>query len=77
MVHLPYTYKNLLVLDRGIVIFLFVLILYLQVNNFSVIPGHFSVLNCTKKRVKCLAQGHNTVLQVTLKLAIRSLTLYH
>ena len=52
---------------------MFCLILYIPVNNFSVMLGWvFLVCTSTKQRIKCLAQGHNTV---TLP-AIPSLTLY-
>ena len=37
--------------------------LYIQVNNFFVMLGHFTVL---KQRIKCLAQGHDIVPQVGL-----------
>ena len=36
----------------------FVLMLYVPVTNFSVMSRHF-----TKKRIKCLVQGHSTVHQ--------------
>ena len=40
----------------------FGLILYSPVNNFSIMPGRvFLGLTSTKQRIKCLAQGHNTV----------------
>ena len=51
---------------------LFVLMLYVPVNNFSVKSGRLSIflgLTNTKQRLKCLAQGHNTVTPVSLKLA--------
>ena len=34
----------------------FVLMLYIPVSNFSLMPGHFPVF----LRIMCLAQGHNT-----------------
>ena len=37
---------------------LLVLMFYIQVNNFSVTPGHFLGWTSTKQRIKCLAQGH-------------------
>ena len=44
---------------------LFVLILYVPVNNFSVMSGQFPVLpgcrNCFKQRIKRLAQGYSAV----------------
>ena len=53
---------------------LFVLILKSQTNNFSVKSEQFSVSlgwTSTKQRIKCLAQGHNTVTPegVSLELA--------
>ena len=40
---------------------LFGLILYVPVNNFSVMLGRvFPGRTSTKQRIKCLAQGHNT-----------------
>ena len=42
--------------------FLFVLILYIPVNNFSVMSGRvFLGGTSTKQWIKCLAQGHNIV----------------
>ena len=42
---------------------LFGLILYILVNNFSVMSGQdFLGLTSTKQRIKCLAQGHNECL---------------
>ena len=52
------------------VLILFVLMLYIQVNNFSVMLGHFPVFlgyTNTKQRIKYLAQGHNTVPPVSLE----------
>ena len=47
---------------------LFVLILYVQVNNFSVMSTSlFLGLTSTKQRIECLAQGHNAVLPVKLE----------
>ena len=43
---------------------LFVLVLYIPANNFSVFLG----LTSTKQRVKCLAQGHDNEPLVSLKL---------
>ena len=46
------------------IICLFVLMLYVPVNNFSVMLGPFPVFlgwTSTKQRIKCLAQWHNTV----------------
>ena len=43
---------------------LIVLMLYVPINNFSVMLGQFLVFlgwTITKQRVKCLAQGHKTV----------------
>ena len=38
------------------------LILYVPVNTFSVMTGRvFPGLSSTKKRIKCLAQGHNAM----------------
>ena len=49
------------------------------VNNFSVISGCFPVFlvwtSITKQRIKCLAQGNNTVPSVSLELAPLSLPL--
>ena len=49
----------------------FVFILYIPVNNFSVMSGMgLPGLNqyiCTKQRITFLAQGHNTVTPVRLK----------
>ena len=41
----------------------FVLMFNVPVNNFSVVSRQFSGL---KQWIKCLAQGHNTVIQVSL-----------
>ena len=49
---------------------LFVLMLYVPVNNFSVMSGHVPVFlgwACSWQRIKCLAQGHNTVPLVSLE----------
>ena len=57
---------------------LFVLMLYIPVNNFSVMPGQYPVFmgwTSTKQLIKCLAQGHNTVTPAN-NLSIPSLTLY-
>ena len=44
------------------------LVLYIPVNIFSVMLGRLPGLNRRiKQRVKCLAQGHNTVPQVRLQ----------
>ena len=51
-------------------IILFDLILYIPVNNFSVILGHlFLGLTSAKQGLKCLVQGHNVVTSVILELA--------
>ena len=43
-------------------VWLFFLILYVPVSNFSIISGWvFLGLTSTKQRIKCLAQGHDTV----------------
>ena len=45
----------------------FVLILYVPVNNFSVMSGRvFLGWTSTKQRIKCPAQGHNTITVTTL-----------
>ena len=50
------------------VMFLFVLILYIPVNNFSVMSGWvFLGLTSTKQRIKCLAQGHSALPRVMLE----------
>ena len=44
--------------------FMFVSMLYVSVNNFTVVSGRFPVFlgwTSTKHLIKCLAQGHNTV----------------
>ena len=47
-------------------------------QHFSVMAGWvFLGLTSTKQMVKCLAQGHNTVSLVRLKLSILSQALYH
>ena len=49
---------------------LFVLMLYIPVNNFSVMPGKCPVFlgrTSTKQRIKCLAQEHNTMRPVSLE----------
>ena len=65
---------------------LFVLMLYIQMNNFSVMAALFPIflgLTCTKQQMKCLAQGHNTVTPAavsesrTSNHSIPILTLYH
>ena len=51
---------------------LFALMLYIQVNNFSIISGQFPVFlgwTGTKQQTKCLVQGHNTMTPVCLELA--------
>ena len=43
---------------------MFVLVLYIPVNNCPVLPGQFPIflgLTITKQRIMCLAQGHNPV----------------
>ena len=45
----------------------FELVLYIPVNIFSVMLGLFLGLTNTKQRLKCLAQGHNTVPLVSLE----------
>ena len=50
--------------------FLLVLMLYILVNNFSVMSGHFPVfmgLTSIKLRIKSIAQGHNTLPPVSLE----------
>ena len=42
------------------------LMLYVPINRFSVVLRYF--LSSTKQRIKCLAQGHNTVPPVSLEL---------
>ena len=51
--------------------------LYILINNFSVMLVHFPGLNKYKQYIKCLAQGHNTVIGEfqTSKTSISSLTL--
>ena len=39
---------------------LFELLLYIQVNNFSVMLLHFLNWTSNKQRIKCLTEGHNT-----------------
>ena len=39
---------------------LFELLLYIQVNNFSVMLLHFLNWTSNKQRIKCLTDGHNT-----------------
>ena len=47
---------------------LFELMLYISVNNFSIMLGCFPGLKQYKAvKIKCLAQGHNTMPQVSLK----------
>ena len=51
---------------------LLVLMLYISVNNFSIMSGHFPVFlggTSAKQRIKCLDQGHNIVPLVYLKQA--------
>ena len=56
-----------LLLQSKIMLF-FVLILNIQFNNFSVMSGWFFLGSTrNKQRIKCLAQGHNTVPPVRLK----------
>ena len=44
------------------------LILYVQINSFSVMSGrNFLGLTSTKQRIKCLAQEHNPVALVRLE----------
>ena len=51
--------------------FIFSLILYVPVNNFSVMSGRvFLGLTSTEQGLICLAQGHNAWMPVRLKLAI-------
>ena len=46
----------------------FGLVLYVPLDNFSVMSGLvFLGLTSTKQRIKCLAQAHNTVSPVRLK----------
>ena len=52
---------------------LFVLMFHVPVNNFSVMSGRFPVFlgwTSTKQRIKWLAQGQNTVPDMSLKLMI-------
>ena len=42
--------------------------LYIPFNNFQSCPDTFLSLTSAKQRIKCLAQGHNTVPPVSLKL---------
>ena len=62
-------------------VFLFCLILYVLVNNFSVMSGWvFLGWTSTKQRIKCLAQGHNAVPSgeaITPNPSISSQALYH
>ena len=44
--------------------------LYVPVNNFSVMSGRF-----TKQRIKCLSQGHNIVPLVSLELSVNDFDL--
>ena len=44
--------------------------LYLQVNNFSVMSGDFLGWTKTKQLIECLAQGHNTVTPPAVSLVI-------
>ena len=55
-------------------LFLFVLMLYVTVNNFSVMSRRYPVfpdLTSTKQQIRCFAKGHNTVTPpaVSLELA--------
>ena len=53
---------------------LFVLILYIPVNNFSAMSGWvFLGRTNTKQRIKCLTQGHNTVTSRELRLKLVTL----
>ena len=55
---------------------LFVWFDYVLVNKFSVMSGQvFLGWTSTKQRIKCLAQGHNTVMARTSNPKITSLTL--
>ena len=45
----------------------FVVMLYVPVNNFSVMSGLFLGCASTKQKIKCLAPGHNAVSQVRLE----------
>ena len=63
---------------------LFVLMLYVPANTFSVMPGRIPVFLCwssTRQQIKCLAQGYNTATppMFSLKLypSIPSLTFSH
>ena len=52
---------------------LFVSILYIPVKDFSVMSGPvFLGWNSTKQKIKCLAQGHNTLPLLRLKLNLES-----
>ena len=53
-----------------------ILILYFPVNNFSVL-SEWVFLGCTKQRITCLAQGHNTVPPVRLEHATPRSTVQH
>ena len=59
-------------LNLNLDICLFELMLYIPVNNFSVLLGYFLDLTSTKQRTKCLAKGQNTVSPVSLEPAILS-----
>ena len=57
---------------------LFVLILSSPVNNFSVMSGQvFLGLTSTKQRIKCLAEGHNTVPSVSIEPATLQFQVKH
>ena len=50
------------------------LILYVPVNNFSVMSRQvFLDWTCTKQQIKCFAQGHNTVTQPVVRLELANL----
>ena len=76
--------STLLTNSASVLICLFVLRHYITVNNFSVMPGHFTTVflgwTITKQRIKCLSQEHTTVPLASLKLRRpynpKSITLY-
>ena len=65
--------QSILRMKLGTCWFLFVLILYVPVNKFSVMSGQFFLgWTSTKQRKNCLAKGHNTVSPLAGNLLIRS-----
>ena len=63
-----FLFKKLLKI-HVIVFFLFLLMFYVPVNNFSVMSGVFLSCTSSKQRIKRLAKGHNTVTLMSLELA--------